>query len=248
MLGERIGYLTSPRTRAYGRPLSHQRPSIRPVTPLLPVHVTCPFLTQFLTCLTVRTPGAHHLFSPFPTTKSGGSSVDDLTAYGTVALAGLTFLTLITTIFFSLNGNQQLKSERKDILFRESHTEAYAVQVIGISTVIVINHGHYTISDITARLRTRDSHLMNFERSDRIIRVSGEAAELGADATLEADFRSDILTPWDTALRFFIDPARISGLVGAYPIVRWTDHGNNRWEYRRGKVEKVEVQAPWSTD
>lgn len=220
--------------------------------PLAPIALlSCtgsPLIIRFRTYPTIPTPRVRHLPLPSPTLSAGGLSTDALTAYGTVALAALTLLTLVTTVIVSRHGERQLRAEREEVQDQESLAEAYAVQVVGIATVIVINHGRYTISDIAARLRTRDSQAIEFEHSERIVRVSSEAAGLGADSALDADFQPDILTPWDAALRFSVDPAHINDLVGAYPIVRWSDRRNTRWEQRRGRIEKIDAQAPWPVD
>ena len=205
------------------------------------------FLTYRATLATRVTPadGVYRLSVPTP--KSAGISVDALTAYGTVALAALTLVTLVTTVIISWNGDRRLRSERQGMQDKESLAEAYAVQVGGIATTIVINHSRYTIKDVAARLRAKDS-LVDFEKSERIVETSGYSTELGADIVLDADFQLDILTPWDRALRFSIDPAHVSDLVGAYPVVRWTDRLNNRWEHRKGGVVKIDAHAPWSHD
>jgi hypothetical protein len=172
-------------------------------------------------------------------------SADALTAFGTLALAFLTLATLVTTVVITWRGNRQLRAERKAAQQRDSLAEAYAVEVTGVATTVLINHGRYTISAIAAKLRTKGGVLLDFEKAERLLGTAGTAADLGADSALEAMFQPDILTPWDAALRFTIRPEDISDLVGAYPVVRWTDRSGTRWQHQQGTVACIDAAAPW---
>jgi hypothetical protein len=57
---------------------------------------------------------------------------------------------------------------------------------------------------------------------------------------------SGVLTPWDGGIRFESDDVAAGLLTGPYPLVRWTDRCDTRWEYRRGEVRQVRDDEPWS--
>jgi len=202
-------------------------------------HGNCPIIDSYLVAHSMR--GGHQ--SPWP--RALTISQDALAAYGTLLLAVVTLATLITTILISRHGDRMVRAERKEAQALDDLADAYAVQVIGVATTVVMNHGRFTIRDVEARLRTGDSKLVAFEQSERLLHAAGGAA-LGADTNLNADFQPGILTPWDAGLRFTINPANIANLIGACPILRWTDHRNTRWEHSKGSVKKIPAKEPWA--
>ena len=68
---------------------------------------------------------------------------------------------------------------------------------------------------------------------------------------LTSDIRGSIgdayrgVLPPGAAMRFLGDTRLVSDLRSAYPIVRWTDHWNQRWEYKQGQVTRVSESDPW---
>jgi len=54
------------------------------------------------------------------------------------------------------------------------------------------------------------------------------------------------LTPWDGGIRFESDDVAAGLMTGPYPLMRWTDRWDTRWEYRRGEVRQVRDDEPWS--
>ncbi len=154
----------------------------------------------------------------------------------------------------------QIQEERQTARNREQLTEAYAVQVVlGERSraesprrlgAIVINHGHYTIAGIEARLRlaTGDGPtLVPFAGSERVPGTKDLDAKLrdGMSGLLEGMMHGDRLTPWDVGMRFWSDLIPTAQLPGAYPVVRWTDRWGTCWEHRRGEVEQIAEGEDW---
>jgi len=184
-----------------------------------------------------------------PLADWGGLSTDAWTAVGTIALAAVTFVTLIVTIVLSWRSDRQLRAERGKALAAEQLAEAYAVQIAGDATTLVVNHGKYTITDVEAWL-TLARGIEAFPSRTRVLGLRGLDAELTEGVTPQLDgttpdAHSDILAPWDAGLRFVvqvtaIDVATHGTLAGAYPVVRWTDRWGNRWEHCLGRVQKID--------
>jgi hypothetical protein len=195
---------------------------------------------------TVRQPASSN---PVPTRSP--SWPDNLTAIGTIALAILTLATLVATILISRHGDRQLRNEHKETEDRERLAEATSIQILGAATTIVINHGRYTINEVTAMLKLHDGSLVEFKEPARILSVEGIAAELNANQALQFERTSsrNMLTPWDAGLRFDADPAKITRSADAYPIVRWQDRWDNYWQYCHGQVQRIGGEDdPWSSD
>jgi hypothetical protein len=208
-----------------------------------------PLAARCLTHLAAWTVGTHPSPSSSASTKAGIPS-DELTAYGTLALAALTLITLVTTIIISWRDSRRLRVERQEAQDLESLGEAYSVQVIGTATTVIVNHGKYTISGVEARLRLNDGNLIEFSSTTRVLDTQNVPSDLRADSSmsLESISRPNILTPWDIGLRFVKDPAEINGLIDAYPVVRWRDRWGRWWEHRLGNVKIIKPSTPWSSD
>jgi hypothetical protein len=176
---------------------------------------------------------------------ASGPSADTLTAWGTLALAFVALVTLVATVIIARRDARQLRAERTEAEQRDHLAEAVAIEVTGVATTVLINHGKYTISGIAAKLCTRNNGAQDFDKSERILGARAAAAALGADTNLDAAFQPDILTPWDAGMRFSTPPGDIDGLTGAFPIVRWTDRWGTRWQYQKGTVTAIDVGAPW---
>lgn len=185
------------------------------------------------------------------TTAPGSTSWDELTAVGTLALAAVTLITLLATIAIAWRSDRQLRAERREMQGREQLAEAYAVRVLfGANVTIVVNRGKYTITKVEARLRLGDGTLAEFLSQERLLDIKGLDEELRADATsgLDSISHADLLTPWDLGLRFIKGPTVTDGLLGAYPVVRWTDRWGARWEHRLGDARTIKPDSSWSKD
>jgi archaellin len=188
-----------------------------------------------------------HVVGSNPAPRAGGFPADALTAIGTLVLAFVTVAALLATILISRHGDRQLRDERREAQAQEQMAEAVAVQVLGAATTVVINHGRYTISDITARLELSDGSQIEFNQAVRVLSVEGISAELHASQALqfERTFRPNMLTSWDVGLRLDADPARITSNADAYPIVHWQDRWGNYWEHRLGQVRLIGKRDDW---
>jgi hypothetical protein len=179
-----------------------------------------------------------------------GISSDGWTAIGTIALAGATLVTLLATIVLARLSDRHARLERTEALEAEQLAEAYAIQVIGSdTTAFIINHSKYTITDIDGRLKLRSGASKEFTSRTRFLDthkvdkklIDGIPVELAGTAPA---VHSDILAPWDAGLRLQVDPVvealaeKPVTLVGAYPVIRWTDRWDNRWEHELGHVTK----------
>jgi hypothetical protein len=174
-------------------------------------------------------------------------SADDLTAYGTLALAVVTLAALGATIWFSLRDAGRQRSERREDLDRQHEAQAAAVQVTGVETVAVINHGTHTITAVQARLCLRDGGIGDAATPERFLRQDQAVEQLGADTGSERTYQKDIVTPWDVGLRFRLrDTVHGADTTGAYPVVRWTDWWGNQWQYQRGDLRPVPPAAAWN--
>jgi hypothetical protein len=46
-------------------------------------------------------------------------------------------------------------------------------------------------------------------------------------------------------MQFLGDATHIRQLPDSFPIVRWTDRWDARWEYRKREVHQTEMSAKW---
>jgi hypothetical protein len=155
----------------------------------------------------------------------------------------------------------QIEEERALSREHEQFAEAHAVQVAMVTTepdeehirsvaAIVVNRGTFTIRRVEARfwLPGPNPSLVSPGYRERVqgADMLNEKLLLGMSGRLEGFVHDDILTPWDIGVRFEADPMDTANVVGAYPVVRWTDRWGTRWEYRRGEVRQVRDDESWS--
>ncbi len=160
----------------------------------------------------------------------------------------------------------QIEEERRLARDGEQWSEAYEVQVAlgerladpgkGAARVyrlggIVVNHGHYAITGIEARIRLAGAggpSLVPFAGSERVPCTTDldERLRDGMSGLLEGMLHSDRLSPWDIGLRFWSDPVSSAQFPGAYPVVRWTDRWGTRWEHRQGDVRQIKDGEEWT--
>jgi len=186
-----------------------------------------------------------------PLADWGGLSPDAWTALGTIALAAITLITLAATIVISQRSDRKLRRERREAQAAEQLAEAYAVQVIGGVTTFIVNHGKYTITEVSARLKLLSGELIVFHSRARFLSAQGLNDKLLGGISLElegnsASDYSDILAPWDAGVRFAVDPAKTAGsLPGSHPVARWTDRWGNRWQHELGRVMQLKDSDLW---
>jgi hypothetical protein len=162
----------------------------------------------------------------------------------------------------------RLQEERQHTQDREQRIEAYAVQVFnGMTSVnevhgqsdpddpsacplaVVVNGGHYTISDIGARFFTRSAtykvfkifHASAFYKLPKILL----AGEEGKSESQEWPGESTVLTPSDPGLRIIGLARHVRELIDSYPVVRWTDRWGTRWEHKQGEVRQIGENEEW---
>lgn len=60
------------------------------------------------------------------------------------------------------------------------------------------------------------------------------------------DLTTTTLAPQDPGLRLIGPALQLhEGMLGAYPLIRWTDRWGTRWEYRRGQVRPIHDSDKW---
>ncbi len=113
--------------------------------------------------------------------------------------------------------------------------------------VLIVNRGSYTITRVEVQFSPDGRSLMPPAWGVRLLgfdelpeRLKEDNLEPGADAA-----RADILTPWDTGLRFRADPIGAHAIRDQYSLVRWTDQWETRWEHKLGVVRRIADDAPW---
>jgi hypothetical protein len=152
------------------------------------------------------------------------------------------------------------REERRIAREREHSVEAHAVQVAMVTpdpgkehmrflAATVVNHGRFTIRRVDARFRSarQNPSLVSPRYRERVPGndMQDKKLLLGMSGRLEGLVHDDTLSPWDIGLRFAADPIDTTHLVGAYPVVRWTDRWGTRWEQRHGEVRQVRDDEDW---
>jgi hypothetical protein len=197
-----------------------------------------------------------------PTTAAhahaAGITSADWTAIGTIALAAVTVL---VTFWLTWQDRRRVKAQER----KEQEAEAYLVEVvqavIGVEppsqsgnaqlAVVMVNHGHYTITQIEASYCPGgdDRRVLPFGGTKQVVLEQGIGSLLPSAAWLRGQpwvLDSSRLAPWEAGLR--IESDTISAVMArtAYPIVQWTDWRGTRWEHKRGVVRKVKPGEGWA--
>jgi hypothetical protein len=160
----------------------------------------------------------------------------------------------------------QLKIEQDTRREQEQLAEAYLVQVtparmspekygsrlttnpdtpISCPCVIVVNRGHYSITDIQAELSTDGRSMLQYDKRQHFSALRHLPEDMTSAISDEPDVRLSTLTPMDGGLRFSHDAIAERNLFGSYPIVRWRDRWGQAWEHKLGTVRKVAVDEQW---
>jgi hypothetical protein len=164
-------------------------------------------------------------------------------------------------------GRAQLEEERRLELERRQLGEAYMVEVafgehdpgqgppnvqgnrapseVRQLAVMVMNRTSFTITQVEAKFCVGNA-MVSQDRYERVSAFMAVPPELRARFTASPERPLfGVLAPWDTGIRFEIDPIHGRELVGWYPVVRWTDRWGTRWEHKRGVVRRVGDADPW---
>jgi hypothetical protein len=165
------------------------------------------------------------------------------------------------------HADERLTDEHRIAREREQWAEAYAVEVtaaqmspeawgsrvttqpdvpIACPVAIVVNRGHYAITDVYAQFRAGTGGLMAYGRTEHFSSWWGLFGEIKSGVSSpERNLSPTTLTPADAGLRFSEDARTIRDLAGSYPVVRWRDRWGTRWESRQGVVRQVVEGEDW---
>lgn len=110
--------------------------------------------------------------------------------------------------------------------------------------MLVTNNGRYTIMRVQAY----------FSPDGQSIVPAPDTQPMPVAGTTQP-FMTDILGSIGGAYRGVLPPGRPMQFVGdtrlgsdlrsTYPVLRWTDHWNQRWEYKQGQVNRIDESDPW---
>jgi len=165
------------------------------------------------------------------------------------------------------HADAKLAEEHRIVREREQWTEAYAVEVtaaqmspaeygsrittepgvsIACPVAIVVNRGHYAITDVYARFRAGTGGLLAYGRTEHFSSWWTRRGEITAGVTGPERYLSPTtLTPADAGLRFSEDARAVRDLAGSYPVIRWRDRWGTRWENKQGVVRQVAEGEDW---
>ena len=162
----------------------------------------------------------------------------------------------------------EIEEERRIALKREQVAEAYAVQVVlgertsgerdevydepidesvGRLAVMLVNRGSFAITRVEVRFSHDGGSLVPPGRYEHLSGLPGLSEKLRHGWTrFPEQAARDVLTPWDTGMRFESDDVHVQHLKSPYPLVRWTDRWGARWEHRLGEVRQVGEAEEWA--
>lgn len=165
------------------------------------------------------------------------------------------------------HADAKLAEEHRIAREREQWAEAYAVGVtaaqmspeafgsritsqpdvpIACPVAIVVNRGHYAITDVHAQFRAGAGDLTAYGRTEHFSSWCNLAGGITEGVTgPERNLSPTTLTPADAGLRFSEDARALRYLAGSYPIVRWRDRWGTRWENKQGVVRQVAEGEDW---
>jgi hypothetical protein len=111
--------------------------------------------------------------------------------------------------------------------------------------VIVINRGHYTITDIHAQFSPDGRSILAYDKREHFSALRDLPQPMSEWIEDEPDIRLSTLTPTDGGLRFSHDAIAEKNLRGTYPIIRWRDRWGQAWEHKLGTVRKITESEQW---
>jgi hypothetical protein len=157
----------------------------------------------------------------------------------------------------------QLQMQLLEAQRQEQLAQAYVVQVTNMrtiafkepgdesdeplerATVVVVNHGRYTITRLDARLFEAGS-IASYSKTRFVSSFVNIPAQFAGKGAWEPQgISSTSLTPMDVGMEWSTGRVAKKFLVGSYPIVRWQDHWGAWWEHKKGVVREIEDGAPW---
>jgi hypothetical protein len=165
------------------------------------------------------------------------------------------------------HADAKLAEEHRGAREREQWAEAYAVEVttarmspeaygsritsepdvpIACPVAIVVNHGHYAITDVYARFRAATGGLLAYGKTEHFSSLWNHDGNIMDGVTeAERNLSPTTLTPADAGLRFSEDARTVRDLAGSYPVIRWRDRWGTQWENKQGVVRQVAEGEDW---
>lgn len=108
---------------------------------------------------------------------------------------------------------------------------------------IVVNMGRFTITDVAVSIIDGTGSMTDAAKVNRIPDY-GLVDEKGGELVPLRDLGDRTLAPGSSGIRFASSARLDRYLVGAYPIVRWTDRWGQMWEHSKGRVRPTNSGTP----
>ena len=158
----------------------------------------------------------------------------------------------------------QLQAEHDLAREQEQIDQAYAVVVVlgggagavyedaddpDVRTLVLMitNKGKYTVTRVEAQFSPDGKSLQPHDTSVRIADLDKLPDVLRAAQPGSTEWAyGNVLTPWDAGMRFELQGIHKKHISAPYAVVRWTDRWNQRWEHKRGQVQRVDESAQWN--
>jgi hypothetical protein len=159
----------------------------------------------------------------------------------------------------------QLQAEHDLAREQEQLDQAYAVVVVlgeredagpvfedvGDSDVrtlvlMIANKGKYTITRVEAQFSPDGQSLLPHDISTPITDLDKLPDVLRAGQPGRTEWAyGNVLTSWDAGMHFEAQGIHKKHISAPYAVVRWTDRWNQRWEHKRGQVQRIDESYPW---
>jgi hypothetical protein len=159
------------------------------------------------------------------------------------------------------HSDAQLRQERQQAQEAEQRAQAWAVEVLpgkasdrqdaSSISVLVGNLGIRTITRVEAKFSPDGKQLVAPKRSERVRPQSGPVTVtfnpvfVPPDGKFSAAY-SGVLTPGHH-IRFWSSEIADEFLSVPYPVVRWSDWLGQRWEHKKGDVQPIDDNTPWTS-
>jgi hypothetical protein len=182
------------------------------------------------------------------------------TAIGTVALALVILIAVITAIVITRQDRHRADARQIKAEADQAEGEAWAVQSMlaeswaGPKTLAgdqpddtakrlvatVVNGGTYAITDVKVMFSPEGQTLIGTERTDYLPALPPSWIESGLHTTGYAG----VIIPGG-AMRFVSEVTASDKLTSPYRLVRWRDRSRQRWEHRSGVVRRISDGEKW---
>lgn len=123
----------------------------------------------------------------------------------------------------------------------DPHITADPDDVLRSLVVVVVNEGRFTVTDVAVGLYTSEGGRTDPARVERI--ADHNLPDMGIEGATR-DVGDRTLTPGASGLRFAGNARLERYQIGAYPVVRWTDHWGQMFENSKGRVRKTSASTP----